>query len=497
MAANVDTVSAAFGQQRIDMQLCHDLMGGTPAMLRAGQSYIPIENGEDQESWQIRVNRTILFNIYKRTLRYLCGRVFEKQVSLGDDVADERFQEFTEDVDRLGHNLTIWSRHAFEAGLNDGVTFCLVDFSDVKTRKTENGVPQYQRPDGTWADKTEAADRDNRWGPYFIHVTADQILDARLQWIDGNPRITHFRYIQTLERPNGQWGTSTYQQIRAFYIGEDKRVHYEVWENKQEDGGTGSYKNVYENVLSISVIPVAWFMPGEKRGDLVAEPALIDLAYLNKRHWQATSGQYQLMEMVRRPVYFGRSLGIRDEETGKVKIIFGPGKLCVCDDPSATLQSIGVDAASVEAGRQELLDLEDRMAIYGLQLLQPKTGAITATESLQDSQENNSTLKAWALQFQDFLENCFALVGRWWGYDDGPSVVVNTDFANAIDPQVYLELYRAGVLSGETVLQLYKDMGFFDDEFVVEDEAAKIANGLMANGTGARTLTEIMQQQGL
>lgn len=375
MAATIETVSPAFQQQRIDMQLCHDLMGGTPAMLRAGQRYIPIENGEDKESWQIRLNRTILFNIYKRTLRYLCGRVFEKQVSLGDDVQDDRFQEFTENVDRLGHNLTIWSRHAFEAGLNDGVTFCLVDFSSVKTR-VENGVRQYQRPDGTWADKTEAADRDNKWGPYFIHIPVDQVLDARLEWKDGNPRITHFRYLETLEAPDGLWGTKTYNQIRAFYIGEDNRVHYEVWSNKdsavapmagsQGQQTTGNYKFLYDDILSIDVIPVTAFMPGEKRTPLTAEPALIDLAYLNKRHWQATSSQFELMEYVRRPVFFGNALGIRDPETQKIKIIFGPGKLCACDDVNAKLQSIGIDAASVEAGRQELKDLEDRMAIYGL-----------------------------------------------------------------------------------------------------------------------------------
>lgn len=64
------------------------------------------------------------------------------------------------------------------------------------------------------------------------------------------------------------------------------------------------------------------------------------------------------------------------------------------------------------AGRQELQDLENSMALYGLQLLQPKTGAITATESMRDAEENNSTLKAWALQFQDFLENSMPAGGK-------------------------------------------------------------------------------------
>lgn len=69
-AMGVDTVSAAFQVQREDMLLCRDLMGGTKAMLAAGERYIPQEDGEDRKSWQMRLNRAILFNVYKRTLRY-------------------------------------------------------------------------------------------------------------------------------------------------------------------------------------------------------------------------------------------------------------------------------------------------------------------------------------------------------------------------------------------------------------------------------------------
>ena len=237
-----------------------------------------------------------------------------------------------------------------------------------------------------------------------------------------------------------------------------------------------------EGFFSIGVIPVVWFMPGEKRTPMTAEPALIDLAQLNKRHWQATSSQFEMMEYVRRPVWFGRRLGTRNTQTGEMKIVFGAGILCNADDDNAMLQSLGIDAGSVAAGRQELQDLENSMALYGLQLLQPKTGAITATESLRDAEENNSTLKAWALQFQDFLENCMRLVAKWWGQDDGPSVKVNTDFANAMDASFLLEMFRAQVISAQTFLELVKNMGILPDDFAVDDEAAKIAGGLMVNG---------------
>lgn len=490
-SATVETISPAFARQHEDQQLPHDLLGGTKAMIRAGARYIAKERGEDQEDYRIRLDRTVLFNVYKRTLRYLGGQVFEKAVSLGED-AGGRFQAFTEDVDKQGHNLTVWGRGVFEHGLNDGVTFCLVDFSKVPTRRV-NGRIEYQRQDGTWATKTEAADRENGWSPYFIHVPTESVLAGRMDYKDGRAYVSHFRYMATLEKPDGPWGTQRYQQIRAFFYDQSGNVVWQTWEN-ESDGGK-DFIMTEDGTLSIGVIPVAVFMPGDKRTGMTAEPALIDLAELNKRHWQATSSQFNLMEYVRRPPWFGNKLGIV-KEGGEREVTFGPNCLCLAEQDGAFLQSVGIDPGSVAAGRQELADLEDRMALYGLQLLQPKTGAITATESLRDAEENNSTLKAWALQFQDFLENAMKYVALWWGESDGPSVKINTDFANALDASFLLEMRRAGEISRETFLGMVKGMGILPDDFDVQEEANKLARDLMVNG-GATGVTGLAQRLGI
>ncbi|WP_304736865.1 DUF4055 domain-containing protein [uncultured Desulfovibrio sp.] len=487
--ATVDTRSDAFSLQLEDQRLPHDLMGGTKAMIRAGRKYIPQEVGEDEEGWRTRLERTILFNVFRRTLCYMGGRVFEKPVSLGED-ADEAEQIFTENVDKRGQNLTVWSRKVFEHGLCDGVTFCLVDYDDVQTR-TENGVRQFQRPDGEWEDRTEAADRKNGWRPYFVHVPAENVLDARVTYNGGKARVSHFRYVETAEEADGLWGSRRYQRIRVFYLDEGDRPVWEVWENSEE--GKNDFVKVGETrQLSLDEIPLAVFMPGDRRTDMTAEPALIDLAMLNKRHWQATSAQFDLMEYVRRPPWFGRKLGIWDADTGERKVTFGAGILCDSDDDGADLRSVGVDPASVEAGRQELKDLEENMALYGLQLLQPKSGVITATESNRDSEENNSTLKAWALQFQDFLENAMRFVALWRGEADGPSVKVNTEFANSLDAQFLLEMRRAGEISRETYLNLVKGLGIFPDDFDVQGEADRLAQELMVNG-GQAGVTKLGQ----
>lgn len=45
MSDSVDTISEAFALQHEDMRLTHDLMGGTKAMIAAGERYIPREDG--------------------------------------------------------------------------------------------------------------------------------------------------------------------------------------------------------------------------------------------------------------------------------------------------------------------------------------------------------------------------------------------------------------------------------------------------------------------
>lgn len=481
--AEIHTVSDAFQKQRRDMMPCVDLMGGTDAMRRAGVRYVSI-GAQSKEEYDDRLKRTVLFNVYRRTLNFLRGQVFQKPVSIGsakDMVSDEdleRFKVWAEDVDLRGHNLTTWSGGIFRQGLQDGVAFAIVDFSAVETRVNSNGATEYLAADGTWKPKTQAADAENGWRPYLVRVNADQVLDAWGTWENGIPSVEHFRYVENVQIPDGEWAQKSVQQIRVFRkVGAS--VEWETWRNS---GHMDTDYVLYQSgTLSIPVIPMAMFMPGDERTEFTAEPALIDLANLNVRHWQVASGHAEMMEYVQRPVWFASGFEMKDD-SGQ-PIVFGAGRLLNSQEASSALQSVGVDSGSYASSRQELQSIEDAMAMYGLQLLQPKTGSITATESMRDTEENNSTLLNWALDYQDFLENILKLVGTWWGLEDGPSVSVNTDFSRSVDIAMLLDMQRAGILSGDAVLMAARNSGLLPDDFDVEAESEKLARGVMMNGS--------------
>lgn len=500
--STVSTLSDAFMLQRRDMRLTHDLMGGTQAMMRAGERYLPRKQGESDKAYEARIGRTVLLNAYKRTVRFSRGQVFKRPVVIEDAEQDsilpqssvDWFKAWAEDVDRNGNSLTDWGGDVFEAGVNDGVTFCLVDYSSVPTMIDERGQVAYRDNDGSIRLKTAEADKEHGWGPYLIHVKAEQVLEARTEKVNGEFRIVHFRYVETFETVLDEWTTEYRQRIRVFTPGA-----YQVWENGANLSATfdlveeGSMLD--EQGRALSYVPVCIFMPGDKRTDVTAEPALIDLADLNRRYWQAYCAQCELMEFARFPVWFGKQLTSEKDST----LRFGPGVLINATADYASLDSRGVDASSVESGRLELEDLENKMSMYGLQLLQSKIdNAATATEVNQDTEESVSTLEDWAMRFQNFLENCLRLVALWKCWEDGPGVKVNSEIARVVNVSLLLSLQERGILSKRSLLAQFKRAGILPDDFDIDAELDNVEQELntASGASGSFKLSSILERAG-
>ena len=67
-----------------ELDLIADLMGGTAAMQRAGQRWLPREANESWTAWRARLHRSVLFNGMARTVQALAGRPFARPVALAD-----------------------------------------------------------------------------------------------------------------------------------------------------------------------------------------------------------------------------------------------------------------------------------------------------------------------------------------------------------------------------------------------------------------------------
>lgn len=498
--ASIQTPTSVFQLQHEAARPCLDLMGGTEAMRRAGDSYIMRKEKEPDRSYFCRIERTVLRNAFAQTLGYYRGQVFSRQVALDNKssaLSDEqmkRFRAWAEDVDQRGHNLTAWSGNVFTSGLVSGVTCCLVDYPHIETIN-EDGVTLYRASDGTMRPKTAAADAAEGWQPYLVHIPAEQVLDCRAEWRNGRRVITHFRYVEVRyeQNENDQFVLEPIEYIHAYWLD-----HWELWRSAATGQVASGLQKIAEGRMTLDEIPVAVFMPGDPRSDFTARPALMDLAHLNVRHWQATSEQYDLLAYVRLPVWTVMGAEQKIGKDGMPEpLVFGPGNV-VYLSPGGNIQSCGVDAASVEAGRQDLRDLENAMATYGLQIMQAQSAArLTAAQVQKESREGNSQLRNWALDFQDFLENCLRLVGKWWGMPDGPSVKVNDDYADSASIDYLIQLHDKGIIGKETLAAFAVRLGILPDDFNYSDEVSRLAQDAATTANAGQSFgLSLMQRLG-
>ena len=498
--ASIETPTSVFQSQHDSAKPCLDLMGGTEAMRRAGGRYIMRKEAEPERAYTNRIDRTVLRNAFVQTLGYYRGQVFSRQVALDNkssalsDDDMQKFRDWSENVDQRGHNLTAWSGNVFTSGLVSGVTFCLVDYPHIETIN-EDGVTLYRASDGTMRPKTAAADAAEGWQPYLVHIPAEQVLDCRAEWRNGRRVITHFRYVEIRyeQNENDQFVLEPIEYIHAYWLD-----HWELWRSAATGQVASGLQKIAEGRMTLDEIPVAVFMPGDPRSDFTARPALMDLAHLNVRHWQATSEQYDLLAYVRLPVW---TVTGADREVGKdgnpMPLTFGPGNVIYLL-PGGNIQSCGVDAASVEAGRQDLRDLENAMATYGLQIMQAQSAArLTAAQVQRESREGNSQLRNWALDYQDFLENCLRLVGKWWGMPDGPSVKVNDDYADSASIDYLIQLHDKGIIGKETLATFAVRLGILPDDFNYSDEVSKLAQDAATTANAGQSFgLSLMQRLG-
>ena len=145
---------------------------------------------------------------------------------------------------------------------------------------------------------------------------------------------------------------------------------------------------------------------------MTARPPLLDMAWLNLAHWQSASDQRHILHIARVPLLFGRNLQV--PETG---LDIGPNRLILSDDPSADLRFVEHSGAAIEAGRQDLRDLEEeRMAILGLDLIARRPGHMTATAKAIDAAQR-MPLTSLITVLQQGLQEMLIAAARWYGLD--------------------------------------------------------------------------------
>lgn len=447
---DVATPNAACARQHARMHLPRTLLGGTPAMRAAGELYLPREVAESAPAYQNRLARSTLFNVMARTVRSLAGRIFRKPIALGEDMP-QTLRDLAENVDGSGSHLQVFAHKILAAAITDGLTHILVDFPRV--------------PKGlTLADERALNPR-----PSFVHVSAASLLGFR----QTNGKLTQVRFREVVTEDDGEFGEREVEQIRVVMTDS-----FEIYRMNEDGGGTW-YLHDAGDISGVNSVPFVTIYSGERLGPLQSEPPLRDLSDLAVQHWQSSSDQRNILHVARVPVLFGKGFG--EDENADPTVEIGAQRMVVSASKDASLEWVEHSGAAIGAGRQDLLDLEDKMAVLAMEpVLARRPGTVTATERAIDSSEASSALSCWAMELQDGLELAFGFAGQWLGLGlaGGGSVSVNRDFgiteraAGAVDALV--KARTLGDLSRATFLRELQRLELLGDDIDTDAEAEAV-----------------------
>src|SRR5690606_8734809 len=124
--------------------------------------------------------------------------------------------------------------------------------------------------------------------PYAVLIKPEQVLG----WRNEGGILAQFRYMEAVEETDGEFGVNTVQQVRVLEPGSWR-------EYRADKNGTWSLHD--EGTTSLSRIPLVTFYTG-RTGFMTAWPPLIELAYLNVKHWQSQSDQDNILHTIRVPI---------------------------------------------------------------------------------------------------------------------------------------------------------------------------------------------------
>lgn len=261
-----------------------------------------------------------------------------------------------------------------------------------------------------------------------------------------------------------------------------KRDVFEVWQPVQVEGA-GQREAVWQVVdagpNTLGKIPLVPFY-ALRTGFMTSRPPLLDLAYMNVEHWQSSSDQRSILHTARVPL-----LAVMTDDTD----------FSVTAGAKAALRlPVGSDAKWVEttghaiaAGRQDLLDLEERMSQLGAELIQKQMSRQSATQSQILSNQSESKLGAMAQGLEDALNIALYYWAQWIGEPDGGTVEVYQDFgvnmADNTTETTLLQATVAGKLSDETFFSELQRRGTINSDLDYETERQRLAEQGPALGT--------------
>lgn len=489
-ATNKDTPAYQHGMYAVmepRWWTCRNVYGGTETMRENYNDYLWQAVAETDDEFKARAAQLEVFPAFKQTVDGLTGVAFRVEPKLGADVPADIVAD-CENIDGQGNHITVFLKELFRDALRDGHQGILVD---APVTRDKEGKPLFV-----------TAGQEQRAGvrPIWIQIYPDNILSWRVGIKDGRVILTQLVVKETTEEPAGFFASEEAVWYRKYRIEDDGTVSYRVWDEDMVNNWTAdSYAKPLEagTITNQTEIPFAVVYGGPRLAPLVSVPPLIDLAHANISHTNVVSDRRNGIHAAMHPILVtkGRiksrknlveSAAKKEDDT----IDLGPGVgIDLPASPDANAFIIEHKGTALGEGRNEIKDIEMRMASMGLAMLQNDTRAAETAEAKRiEKDEKTANLSSAVRSMQDAAELCLIYHANFKRLPQGGSLVVNRQFeVKPLEPAMVTALSNMvgnGQLSLETLWKIMERQELLPEEFTSEEELLRIVKSGMEPGVG-------------
>ena len=418
-----------------DWSVMAAVTNGTNYLRDMSETYLPQEPREDDDAYQTRVDRSVLSPYTSRLIETAAGAILRKPIHVE---GDPYWLDLIQNIDGLGSNINEYARRALVSSLTYGHSAILVDY-----------------PAAAGAMNL-AEERAMGRRPYFVHVDAAQIWGWRKEPITN--RLLQVRIHDYDVRPLNEFGEEQIEQMRVIYPG--RYDLYTLGQEVVEFSSTGGY-----SLDEIPLVPIY----SNRRGLLISQPPLLDIANLNITHYQRQADLIHALHIAAMPTLV---LEGWDDTTGSATMGVN---YAIAMQPGNKAYYVQADATSFDAQMAELQSLEQQMSTLGVtKLFGQKFVAESAEAKRIDQAQSNSVLSIISQELESALNQAFAFAAQYVGLEP-PEITIDRDFDYyrliGQDVAVLTQLNEMGKISDAMLLEILRRGEVLPDNINIEDEA--------------------------
>lgn len=479
---NVATTHEKYDEHFSSWKLARDVIAGKKAVHKAGEVYLPKLSGQSPKQYNAYVKRANFYNASWRTIAMLQGLLFRVEPT---KELPALVETYALDISMRGVDLDKFASEFAYEKLTIGFVGILVDH------------PKKVETEGQQITVAQAEALGLR--PTLQLYKAESIINWKFKLIANKWTLTMVVLKEAkIVDDGGEFGSDSKDQYRVLDLDENNAYRVRVFEinDKQDDVLVeGPFYPVMNN-QPLSTIPfIADFE--------FAEPPLIDLYDTNIAHYQITADFYHGMHFSALPtlVISGYTSPVLKQGQAEKTFTVGSETAIVLPEPTAKAEFVEFKGAGLTTHKEELKELENRMANLGIRALANEKSGVEAykTTAARNAGEY-SVLANISIETSDMLTKALTLFSTWAGLANQElKYALNREFLpvslDAPTLTAYLNAWKQGSIELEDLFELFKRADLIAHDKTIEEHKKGLeAEAPSPEEVAAKAKAEMTQQ---